>query len=169
MKMKDSRYWIKELGLERHPEGGYYKETYRSGELITPAGLPERFHGPRCFSTAIYFLLSGQEVSHLHRIKSDEIWHFYEGDTLSIHVIEPDGKYWNIRLGQDIASGGTLQGVVPAGCWFGAKVEDPGSYCLAGCTVAPGFEFEDFEMADRDTMIEVYPHLREIIDVLTEP
>lgn len=166
--MKDARYWINELGLERHPEGGYYMETYRCSELIPPAGLPQRFHGPRCFSTAIYFLLSDREVSHLHRIKSDEVWHFYAGSTLLIHIIEPEGKHWNIRLGQDIAAGETLQGMVPAGCWFGAKVEDPGSYCLAGCTVAPGFEFEDFELADRDKMIEVYPQLREIIDVLTE-
>jgi predicted cupin superfamily sugar epimerase len=165
--MKDAHFWIEALGLERHPEGGYFKETYRSSEIIHQAGLPDRFPGPRVFSTSIYFLLHGSGVSHLHRIKSDELWHFHEGGTLIIHVIEPDGKYREIRLGRDIEAGEVLQGVVPAGCWFGGRMDDPDSYCLVGCTVAPGFEFEDFELADRETLIHAYPHLREEIELLT--
>jgi predicted cupin superfamily sugar epimerase len=165
--MKDANFWIEGLGLEKHPEGGFYKETYRSGEILQSAGLPARFSGPRVFSTSIYFLLVGSEVSHLHRIKSDEIWHFHEGRTLIIHVIEPDGKHREIELGRDIERGEVLQGVVPAGCWFGGRMKDPDSYCLAGCTVSPGFDFEDFELADRDGSIHEYPHLREIIELLT--
>jgi predicted cupin superfamily sugar epimerase len=155
------------LGLEKHPEGGFYKETYRSKEILQSTGLPARFPGPRVFSTSIYFLLYGSEVSHLHRIKSDELWLFHDGGTLTIRVIEPDGKHREIRLGRDIEKGEVLQGVVPAGCWFGGKMEDPDSYCLAGCIVAPGFEFEDFELADRDVLIHAHPHLREIIELLS--
>jgi predicted cupin superfamily sugar epimerase len=167
--MKNARYWIEALVLERHPEGGYYKESYRSSEIIQPAGLPARFPGPRFFSTCIYFLLSDNEVSHLHRIKSDEIWHFYTGSSLTIHVIDPQGGYQNIKLGQGIEMGEILQGVVKAGCWFGAKVEERGSYSLVGCSVAPGFEFEDFELADRSKLLQIYPQHHEIIKLLTEP
>jgi predicted cupin superfamily sugar epimerase len=167
--MKNARYWIEALDLERHPEGGYYKESYRSSEIIQLVGLPGRFPGPRVFSTSIYFLLSDNEVSYLHRIKSDEIWHFYTGSSLAIHVIEPQGGYQKIMLGQGIEMGEVLQGVVKAGCWFGAKVEGTESYSLVSCNVAPGFEFEDFELADRSELLQIYPQHHEIIELLTEP
>ena len=99
--MKDARYWIEKLQLARHPEGGYFRETYRSDEVISAAGLPARFGGPRAFSTAIYFLLPANEYSALHRIKSDEVWHFYAGRTLTVHIIEPGGAYRQIQLGGD--------------------------------------------------------------------
>ena len=167
--MRDAQYWIKSLGLERHPEGGYYKETYRSDEVIDLAGLPERFPGPRSISTSIYFLLQGGEVSHLHRIKSDELWHFHAGNSLSIHMIDPEGEHRIKRLGQNIENGEVLQGIVPTGCWFGAEVDDPDAFCLVGCTVAPGFDFEDFEMGDREVLLQLFPEHREIIGRLTRP
>jgi predicted cupin superfamily sugar epimerase len=166
--MKNAHYWIKALDLVRHPEGGYYKESYRSSEIIQLAGLPERFLGPRVFSTCIYFLLLENEISHLHRIKSDEVWHFYTGSSLTIHVIDPQGGYQNMKLGQSIEVGEVLQGVVKAGCWFGAKIEGMGPYSLVGCSVAPGFEFEDFELADRTKLLRIYPQHHEIIELLTE-
>jgi predicted cupin superfamily sugar epimerase len=166
--MKPAQYWIEWLNLERHPEGGYYRETYRSDEIIKHAGLPDRFPGPRVFSTSIYFLLPGTEISQLHRIKSDELWHFHIGGTLVIHMIEPGGRLRSIKLGQDLEGGERLQAAVPAGCWFGAKLEDPDSFCLVGCTVAPGFDFEDFQLADRSELLQTYPQHRKIIELLTE-
>jgi predicted cupin superfamily sugar epimerase len=167
--MKDAQYWIEKLNLKRHPEGGYYRETYRSSEIIKHAALPERFHGPRVFSTAIYFLLSGAEVSHLHRIKSDEIWHFYAGSSLMIHVIDLDGSYQKIKLGLDVDKGEAIQVVVHAGCWFGAELEELNSFCLVGCTVAPGFDFEDFELGGRNDLLQSYPQHHAIIRLLTKP
>ncbi|MDP6777355.1 MAG: cupin domain-containing protein [Candidatus Latescibacteria bacterium] len=161
--------WIKALDLQRHPEGGYYRETYRSEEEIPAAALPGRFQGPRALSTAITFLLPGGEFSALHRIKSDEIWHHYAGSSLTIHVIDPDGTYRRIILGKDIEAGEGPQVVVPAGCWFGATVDEEGSYTLAGCTVSPGFDFEDFELGLRSDLIELYPQHRAIVERLTRP
>jgi predicted cupin superfamily sugar epimerase len=166
--MREAHSWIRSLGLKRHPEGGYYKETYRSDEFIDPSGLPERFSGPRSISTSIYFLLCDGEVSHLHRIKSDELWHFHAGTSLSIHTIDPKGKHQTIKLGPDVEKGEVFQGIVSAGCWFGAEVDDPNSYSLVGCTVAPGFDFEDFELADRDDLIRLHPEHREVIERLTK-
>ena len=160
-------YWVARLGLERHPEGGYYRETYRSAEQIAGDALPDRFGGPRSFSTAIYFLLEGHDVSALHRIRSDEVWHFYTGAPLTVHTIAPDGAYSAVRLGRNAAAGETFQAVVPAGCWFGASVDPPGTYALVGCTVAPGFAFEDFELGDRADLIARYPQHRAIIERLT--
>ncbi|OGO16894.1 MAG: hypothetical protein A2Z14_01880 [Chloroflexi bacterium RBG_16_48_8] len=167
--MMDARYWIEALGLERHPEGGYYKQTYRSDEVIHRTGLPERFPGPRFLSTSIYFLLPGKEVSHLHRIKSDELWHYHLGSSLSIHRFDPDGKHKILHLGQDAERGDAFQAVVPAGCWFGAVVNDPDSFCLVGCTVAPGFDFEDFELGSREELLKLYPQHHEMIELLTRP
>jgi uncharacterized protein len=160
--MKDAQYWIKKLQLAKHPEGGYFKETYRSGETIPAVGLPPRFDEDRAFSTAICFLLTGDDCSTLHRIKSDEMWHFYAGSELTIHVIEPTGNYGQIKLGGD-----RFQAVVPAGCWFGATVEQRQAYALVGCTVAPGFDFADFELAKRDELIAQFPQHRVIIERLT--
>ncbi len=159
--MKPARHWIEKLFLVKHPEGGYYRETYRAAESIPQNGLPPRFSGLRAFSTAIYFLLPSGECSALHRIKSDEVWHFYAGNSLTIHVIDERGTYTQIKLGGD-----SFQAVVPAGCWFGATVDGPGSYALAGCTVAPGFDFADFELANRADLVALYPQHRAIIERL---
>jgi uncharacterized protein len=161
--MKDAQYWIKKLQLAKHPEGGYFKETYRSNETIPAAALPPRFDEDRAFSTAIYFLLTGEDCSALHRIKSDEIWHFYTGSELTIQVIETTGSYGQIRLGADC-----FQAVVAAGSWFGATVDEPQSYALVGCTVAPGFDFADFELAKRDELIAQFPQHRVMIERLTQ-
>ncbi len=157
---------IKQLGLVKHPEGGWYRETYRSGEVIPGAALPARFAGGRSVCTAIYFLLQSGDISALHRIRSDELWHFYSGNSLTVHVITPDGEYYLLNLGPDITAGESYQSVVPAGCWFGAEVSGEG-YSLVGCTVAPGFDFSDFEMGNGTTLLEQYPDRAEIILRLT--
>jgi predicted cupin superfamily sugar epimerase len=165
--MRAAAYWIRKLGLIPHPEGGYFRETYRSGQIIKPAGLPKRYTGPRAFSTAILFLLKGGQVSRLHRLKSDEVWHFHAGSGLTIHVITAKGRYESTRLGPGSGRGEVFQAVVKAGNWFGATVNNAKSYSLVGCTVAPGFDFADFEIADRDELIGRYPRHRKIIRALT--
>ena len=154
------RKLIDQYGLLPHPEGGYYKETYRSTEGIQPNGLPSRFNGPRNFSTAIFFLLLKESFSAFHRIASDECWHFYEGDSLAVHVIHTTGEYELIRLGPDFSKGEVYQAVVPAGSWFAS--ECLGKYSFVGCTVAPGFDFEDFELAGKSLAAE-FPQYEELI------
>jgi hypothetical protein len=158
--------WITTLGLIPHPEGGFYRETYRSAEMIEAQHLPARFGGRRVYSTAIYFLLPGDHISALHRIKSDEVWHFYAGSALTLTLIHPDGRLVEHRLGPDPGRE-RFQAVVPAGCWYGAFVEDPGSWALVGGTVAPGFDFADFELADRAALLARFPQHRETILRLT--
>jgi predicted cupin superfamily sugar epimerase len=165
--MKESAYWIRELGLVPHPEGGWFRETYRSSETIPVAGLPQRFGGERSFCTAIYFLLESGRFSALHRLKTDELWFFHAGGPMSIHCITDDGQHHVAPLGNSPDRGENLQVVVPAGSWFGAQPLGPGSFSLVSCTVAPGFDFSDFEMADRDALLNQFPRLREIIEQLT--
>ena len=148
---------ISALALHPHPEGGYYSETYRSAEHIAQHALPARFGGDRSFSTAIYFLLSNNDFSAFHRIKSDECWHFYEGTGLDIFVIDALGKLTIFRLGNQLSKGETFQAVVPAGCWFASKPAVAGGYSLVGCTVSPGFHFLDFEMAKGPELAALYP------------
>jgi hypothetical protein len=159
--------WISALGLIPHPEGGFYRETYRSTETIEPPHLPARFGGRRVYSTAIYFLLPGDQISALHRIKSDEVWHFYAGSRLTLTLIHPDGRLEERRLGGDAEREESFQAVVPAGCWYGAAVDDPHAWALVGGTVAPGFDFTDFELADRATLLACFPQHREAILRLT--
>ena len=160
-----ARQWVDRLGLIPHPEGGFYRETYRATEGIPRPALPRRFSGDRAFSTAIYFLLTSENFSALHRIHQDEVWHHYDGDTLMIHVIAVDGTYQPIHLGKDSAS--TPQAVVRAGALFGASVESPGEYALVGCTVAPGFDFADFHMPTREALLAEYPGHAAIVTRLT--
>ena len=166
--MTTADYWIKKLDLQRHPEGGYFRETYRSGEVILKRALPPRFSGNRVFATCIYFLLTRNEYSAFHTIRQDEIWHFYEGSSLSIHIIDRNGEYSVLRLGRNIENGQSFQAVVPADCWFAAAVDNPQACALVGCTVAPGFDFADFEMADRNRLVELYPEHRAIIEQYTK-
>jgi predicted cupin superfamily sugar epimerase len=163
--IEDSAYWIRKLGLEPHPEGGYYRQTYRADLVLE--GLPRQFSGPRAASTAIYFLLEGENFSAFHRLRSDEVWHFYLGATVTVQVIEADGRYVQVQLGSDPEAGEVLQAVVKAGCWFASQIKDGGAFALVGCTVAPGFDFEDFELAERDRLVELYPQHRNIITKLT--
>jgi len=164
---KGAGYWIEKLGLAAHPEGGYYRQTYKSDLTLTRESLPAEFTGPRAASTTIYFLLHGEEFSAFHRLRSDEVWHFYVGATLVVHVIDEAGKYSEILLGSDPDGGEVLQSVVKAGCWFASRVRDGRSFALVGCTVAPGFDFEDFEMARREALVRDYPQHRGVIERLT--
>ena len=153
--------YISALELLPHPEGGFYKETYRS-EGITPT--PQ---GGRNLSTAIYFLLEKGNFSAFHRIKSDEVWHFYDGDPLSVYVIHSNGTLDEIKLGLNLSKGQMPQAVVPANCWFASMVAEGGDFSLVGCTVAPGFDFRDFEMAKRTELAAEFPQHLEIISNLT--
>jgi len=164
---KDAAYWIKKLSLEAHPEGGYYRQTYRAGLVLTKNALPREFTGVRAASTAIYFLLEGEIFSAFHRLRSDEVWHFYVGSTLVVHVIDQHGRYSEILLGSDPELGEALHAVVKAGCWFASRVREGKGFAVVGCTVAPGFEFEDFEMARREELVRNYPQHREVIELLT--
>ena len=165
--IKSAQYWIDKLNLIAHPEGGYYRETYRAELSIAREALPPRFTGPRLVSTAIYFLLDEDNFSAFHRLRSDELWHFYCGSPILVHVIEPDGGYAEILLGSDPEAGEGLQAVVKASCWFASRVRDPKSFALAGCTVAPGFDFADFELGKRAELVRLYPQHRNLIESLT--
>ena len=164
---KDATYWIEKLRLEPHPEGGYFRQTYQSELVIAREALPAGFTGARTASTAIYFLLEGRNFSAFHRLRSDEVWHFYAGGPLIVHAIEPSGEHSSILLGNDPDAGEALQAVVSAGCWFASHVADWKTFAVVGCTVAPGFDFEDFEMGKREELVARYPLQREVIERLT--
>ena len=149
--------------MQPHPVGGLNKQSYRSAEYINAAALPERFGGDRPFSTAIYFLLEKGNFSAFHRIKSDECWHFYHGDPLEIFVIQDNGELAITTLGNDISKGHLFQYIVPAGCWFASRPAPNSQYCFVGCTVAPGFDFADFEMANREQLANEFPQHNKLI------
>ena len=159
--------WVRRLRLRPHPEGGWFRETYRARESIPAAGLPARFGGARAASTAILFLLPAGSFSAFHRIRSDELWHFHAGDALTIHVLGAGGRLSRIRLGPDPRRGERLQACVPAGAWFAAEPGPRGRFALVGCTVAPGFDFRDFELAGREALIRSFPRRRALIQRLT--
>lgn len=165
--MKTARYWVEKYHMQAHPEGGYFAETYRSAETIPQDALPKRFEGERNFSTGIYFLLESHQFSALHRIQSDEMWHFYYGTPLNVYYIDHQGFVQTIKLGDNPENGEVFQAVVPSGVWFGSKPSQPNGYSLVGCTVAPGFSFADFEMASREKLMKQYPEHKEIINILT--
>lgn len=150
-------------------EGGFYSESYRSAGAIPHAALSKNFKGDRSHSTSIYFMLPAGQFSAMHRLQSDEVWHFYLGGPLTLVQISPDGKVEKIVLGQDVMNGQIVQHVVPAGSWFGAY-PNPGSiYSLVGCTMAPGFDFADFELGSRADLLKQFPQAKEAIEQLTHP
>lgn len=165
--VKSAAGWIKSLRLEPHPEGGHYREVYRSAEFVSGRDLPPRYGGRRPFSTSIYFLLKSGEVSRFHRLKSDEIWHYYAGGPIRLSVISPDGVLTTVRLGRRSEDGTRLQAVVPSGSWFGAELVRRRSYALVGCTLAPGFDFDDFELGRRTDLLALYPRHKHVIRRLT--
>ena len=167
MMEKNAKYWVERLKLEPHPEGGYFRQTYKAELRIPRGALPAGFGGDRSASTAIYFLLEGKNFSAFHRLKSDEVWHFYAGSPLLVDVIEATGKHIAILLGANPEAGQSFQAVVPAGCWFASHVWDWKSWALVGCTVAPGFDFEDFELGKQAELVKEYPQHEEIIERLT--
>jgi uncharacterized protein len=162
---KDAQYWINHLGLSPHPEGGYYRATYKSDLTIARSALPSSYQGDRSASTAIYFLLDGRDFSAFHRIASDEVWQFYCGSSLVVYVIDPEGDYSELHLGG--GSDEVFQAVVKAGCWFASRVKDAAGFALVGCTVAPGFDFADFELAVRSELVAAYPQHRKLLEELT--
>jgi predicted cupin superfamily sugar epimerase len=164
--MTSTAQLISQFNLQKHPEGGWYNQTYRSKELIPVTALPERFKGDRPFSTAIYFLLEKGSFSAFHKIKSDECWHFYSGDPLHIYVIEQTGELMTITLGSDLEEGQSFQYIVPANCWFASRPAPGSQYCFVGCTVAPGFEFDDFELGSADELSQLYPDHASLIKEL---
>jgi uncharacterized protein len=162
----NANYWIEKLKLTKHPEGGAFCEPYRSSLKIEKQNLPGSFQGDRNISTSIYFLLQRDEFSAFHRIASDELWHFYFGDPLTIFEIDTEsGKLILHKLGSDFDNGETFQTTIKAGNWFASKTTK--DYSLAGCTVAPGFDFADFELAERNKLINNYPQHGDLITLLT--
>jgi predicted cupin superfamily sugar epimerase len=161
--MTQKKEIIKALQLNPHPEGGYFRETYRSDSRISKKELGDNYSGDRSFSTCIYFLLTSESFSAFHRILQDEAWHFYDGSPLFLHMISPQGEYTRVIIGRNFEEGEVPQFVVPGGTWFAAEVAHEDSFSLLGCTVAPGFDFADFEMGGRDELTRLFPELREII------
>jgi predicted cupin superfamily sugar epimerase len=159
---------IRQLSLEPLPgEGGFYRETYRAAEKIPREALPERYRTEKSFSTAIYYLLTPQTCSAIHCLLADEIFHFYLGDPVLMLKLHPDGRAEEIILGREIDKGQFVQIVVPAGTWQGCLLREGGSFALLGTTVAPGFDFSDYEAGDRKTLLEKYPEYKELIEKLT--
>jgi predicted cupin superfamily sugar epimerase len=164
--MQSAEYWISKLGMQKHPEGGYFVETYRSDEIIPKNCLNERYPSDRNISTTIYFLLTKDSPSKFHRIKSDEFWFYHQGGTLEIKIIDKEGNLESKKLGVNFDSYERLQHYIPQNNWFGAEVIE-GDYVLISCTVAPGFDFSDFEIGNRNSLIGEYPNHTEIINRLT--
>jgi predicted cupin superfamily sugar epimerase len=153
---------IRELVLSRHPEGGYFRETFRADAL--PFALPGR--GERSASTAIYFLLDGTDFSAFHRVRSDEVWHFYAGSPLELHLLDEARGHERVVLGTGFERGERPQHVVRAGVYQAARLAAPG-FALCGCTVAPGFDFADFEMPPRRELLALFPAESALIHALT--
>jgi len=162
-----TKYYIQKLELDNHPEGGYYKEIYRAGEMFFIDTPKKNFK--RNVSTSIYFLLDGAQVSKLHRLKSDELWHFYDGTTVKIYIIDEKGKLTEILLGKKTENGEIFQAVIKKNTWFAAEVVNKRSFALIGCTVSPGFDFSDFELAERKTLSKQFPKLKDFIHKFTSP
>ena len=161
--MIKSKQWISKLNLQPHPEGGYYSEVYRSDEIIPNASLNRRYIGSRSISTSIYFLLDGNQFSAFHKIRSDELWHFYDGSAIKLYLISEDGKLEIQNVGINIGQNEFPQITIPKNVWFAAEPIDKESYTLVGCTVAPGFDFNDFELGERKGLIQRFPHHQELI------
>jgi predicted cupin superfamily sugar epimerase len=159
---------IQLLRLQPHPkEGGYFRETYRGDEVLPAAALAPRYGAVRSVGTAIYYLLTPTTYSALHRLKSDEVFHFYLGSPVRMLQLFPDGGGETIILGSDLERGQRLQTVVPRGVWQGSLLEPGGDFALLGCTVAPGFDYADYEAGQRDALGRQYPQFAGLIAALT--
>ena len=160
---KYAKFWIKKLNLDEHPEGGYFTNTYRSDKII------ELYNGTRSTCTAIYYLLTGNQFSSFHIMKSDEIWHFYSGSSLTLYIIDSKGKINKVVLGPNFNEGERFQVVVKSGCWFAVSINKKNSYSLVGCTVSPGFDYKDWKIGNRKRLTEMYPEHKKIIEKFTRP
>jgi len=158
---------IKKLDLKPHPEGGYFKETYRSLGEINKDSLHIDYNGKRNYSTCIYFLLTSETFSAFHKIKQDEIWHFYDGSPITLHTISKTGDHLEHTIGRDFNKGEIPQLVVPGNHWFAASVINKNDYSLVGCTVSPGFDFSDFELPTSKELIAKFPSHKNLITEFT--
>ncbi len=158
-----AKQWISKLNLIPHPEGGFYCEEYRSDENLIKTAIDERYSGSRSVSTSIYFLLTGNQFSAFHKIKSDEIWHFYDGVPIELYLISNDGNLEIKKLGINITRNEFPQIIIKKDVWFAAKPVDKENFTLVGCTVAPGFEFDDFELGDRTSLLKKFPQYKDLI------
>ena len=159
---------IARLKLKPHPkEGGFYLETYRDGETIPASVLPARYSGPRAFGTCIYYLLTPSTFSAMHRLQSDEIFHFYLGDPVEMLQIAADGSAETVIMGQDIAAGMQPQHVVPGGYWQGARLLDGGTFALLGTTMSPGFDYADYRSGRRTELFNKFPQHSDKLRFLT--
>lgn len=158
---KSPESYLRAFQMLSHPEGGYFKETWRAAGEIPAEALPPQFGGPRNFGTSILYMLIGKDVSKIHRLRADEVWYFHAGGPLRLHILEPSGDYRSVLLGPDPDMGHEFQTVVPAGSWFGAEVAERNSFSLVGCAMAPGFDFKDWELGNVDALCQQYPMHRE--------
>jgi len=165
--MYTADYFVKNLEMIAHPEGGFYKEIFASAENISDRDLNVEFEGSRMLWTSIYFLLRDGEVSNFHRLKSDEMWYYHSGSPLTIYMISPEGELTSEQLGLNIEKGEKPQVLVPKNYIFGSAMNNAG-YALVGCMVSPGFEFKDFELFERNFLLEKYPEYKETIIKLTK-
>lgn len=163
MERHNPQYYISNLGLVRHPEGGYYKRTFESEERTSDQELTVNFEGKRKMYTSIYFLLTSNDVSHFHRLKSDELWYYHAGSPLTIHIIDENGDYKEIQLGLNMERGEVPQALVPKNAIFGSSVMHEDAFSLVGCMVSPGFEFQDFELFTQENLLSKYPEYKDII------
>jgi predicted cupin superfamily sugar epimerase len=163
----DAARWIEALELLPHPEGGFFRETWRAAETVAREGLPQRFPGARSIGTAIVYLLRAGDHSRLHCLRADEVWHLYDGGPLHLHLFEPGAGYRRLTLGRDLANGESPQWVIPHGTWFGAEPAAGAAFALAGCTVTPGFEYEDFELGEREALLAAFPAHHALVERLT--
>lgn len=157
---KEAVRLVRKLGLEEHPEGGYFKQTYRSDTIVNVEG----YGGPRNIASAIYYMLVGGQFSAFHRIRSDEIWHHYVGSSITLYAINDGGKMSKEKIGNN----GTPQAVIKAGTWLAAALDNKRSYCLLGCTVSPEFDYRDWELGKRNELVRMYPQHRARIERYTK-
>lgn len=162
------KFYVDKLELQKHPEGGFYKEVYRSDEIIIKENLPGRYNSDRNFSTSNYFLLDGENVSLFHKIKSDEFWHFHDGSTIKIYKLKNDGELKINLLGKNLDEDESLQVIIEKGKWFCAEVVNKNLFGLVGCTVAPGYDFDDFKLGIRNELIKNFPDHKKLIEKFTK-
>lgn len=164
---RGARYWIDALDLSPHPEGGFYKEIYRSPVHVSEDVLPGRYGSSRSFMTSIFFLLTEREYSKFHRLRSDELWCHQAGGAVALHTLDPEGDCRITEVGPGVDRGQLMQVSVPGNTWLAAEVQPGGDYALVACVVSPGFEFEDFELASAEELAEEFPGQRSLIERLT--
>ncbi|MGB1241384.1 MAG: cupin domain-containing protein [Chitinophagales bacterium] len=165
MNLQAQKY-IQNLQLEAHPEGGYYRRSYQSNIILPSTSLPNRFKNSRLAASAVYFLLTTDSFSAFHRLQADELWHFYAGTSVVLYLIHPDGRLETIEVGNPLINpNASFQALIPAQTWFAAAVTATDSYALVGCTLAPAFDFEDFELAEKMGLAKEYPQHAELIEL----